>query len=481
MTNAYAYIKARYDVPVYQWWSGGKKGCVPGLNWPNIPADGWGIDEYHIEQPDTEMCFRGYTLLQKPSFQIIWAAPDMPSALWSEKTFWEQYSVCRKYDIPMAFFNWPGRNKTPYSGLWAWQSNASPKMRDVFENFCVRLAAAKDCDLPVPLCSPDWDQVPWPQKCLSFPINTPRQKIATYQETFEKERYLLFMADARITGFTNLGWDSSPLRLQPRASGSATACLDYLFAVPSNAAAVTIRAEGSLDGGTIACTLADIDGKPLVTSEMKDTMARCTYDLSKFPLTNFRVDVRLSGNARQAGLVPAELSNILVELRLIPPVNKSLENLLANPSFEELSRDELPSDWYKSLYGGTCDLELTQEKNYDGENAIKITDYGIPNSLGYRSTSFDVEEGELYYTDGFFFIVEGIAVLYLEFFNSTGNRIYATNQRCTKRNEWTAAVVSNRAPAGAVKGSINIVTDAGNRGMFYADDFAVYCLDRRFQ
>lgn len=37
----YDKLKAKYKVPVYQWYSPSGEGSVPGLNWPNLKADGW--------------------------------------------------------------------------------------------------------------------------------------------------------------------------------------------------------------------------------------------------------------------------------------------------------------------------------------------------------------------------------------------------------------------------------------------------------
>lgn len=55
LNRLYELIKAKHDVPIYQWYSPSSHGSIPGVTgWPNLKSDGWMADEYHLDQPDME-------------------------------------------------------------------------------------------------------------------------------------------------------------------------------------------------------------------------------------------------------------------------------------------------------------------------------------------------------------------------------------------------------------------------------------------
>ena len=125
LAATYEYLKKKYDVPLYQWYWPRQHGRDGGHELAEPPRRRVALDEYSIQQPVLEQAMRMYTVMRKPSFQIIWRRLTCRRFRWSDKTFWDQYAVCRKYNIPIAFFNWAGRDDSPHSDTWGWDANAS--------------------------------------------------------------------------------------------------------------------------------------------------------------------------------------------------------------------------------------------------------------------------------------------------------------------------------------------------------------------
>ncbi len=314
LNAAYDYIKRKYTVPAYQWYTPSETSSIPGLNYPNLKADGWMADEYFLKQPLIESALRGYAIHQKPVFQIMWALPEygiIPSA---EKTFWDQYAACRKYDVPVAFYFWVGVGKGPISEQ-GWDPTATPKMREIFEDLCIYGAGLAKRLPAVPMS--EWDFAPWGQKQIKLQIAEDRKPAVVgytvYNEAFAKERGLQFLADASISGFANLKWDSSPLQFKPRTAGPALTTMRYCFDNPRKIKSIVVTLTGKTQGATVDLTLADFRGQVLARSEMKDNSAVIKFDAAKYGDTRFVVSCLMKGDAKAAGQVLAELSSISVE------------------------------------------------------------------------------------------------------------------------------------------------------------------------
>lgn len=129
LKQLYAYAKSKYNVPVYQSYS--PYAHPPGFGWPNLPADGWMIDEYARGGASFEEFVRSYSIQQVPIVQIVWAAPLMRDFDWNkagDPAFDWQVAVGRKYNIPTSYFAWEGRGNT-----WGWSPEALPLTKSVFE------------------------------------------------------------------------------------------------------------------------------------------------------------------------------------------------------------------------------------------------------------------------------------------------------------------------------------------------------------
>lgn len=178
--------KKKHNVPVYQWYTPSETTSIPGLNYPNLKADGWMADEYFAKRPLMDVAMRGYTVLQKPVFQIMWALGDyniIPSA---EKTFWGQYEVCRKYNIPVAFYFWVAPGEGPISQSTKWDPTVTPLLRNIFEDYCIHGAHLAKRLPAVP--TSEWDIVPWEQKRIQLKSVAGHPSRVTYSESFEKPR-----------------------------------------------------------------------------------------------------------------------------------------------------------------------------------------------------------------------------------------------------------------------------------------------------
>jgi len=221
LEELYRYVKGKYDVPVWQWYS--PYAGVPGFGWPQLPADGWAIDEYARRGDTFEPFIRKYAVHQLPLFQIIWAAPLMKSFDWAnagDPAFDEQLAICRKYDVPCAYFCWEG-----HGNVWGWSPDAKPESKAVFQRVLDAVAAAKKT--PPNTFGVEWDRVP-PAPAMTMQVN--EDNTVSYEDPIEKAPR--FMDDATIRGFANLRWDGGPLELRPRRPGPCHAELTYHLTSP---------------------------------------------------------------------------------------------------------------------------------------------------------------------------------------------------------------------------------------------------------
>lgn len=314
LNAVYDYIKQHHKIDAYQWYTPSKEGSVPGLNYPNLESDGWMADEYWVEQPRMEEAMRAFVVQQKPMFQIIWASPDCAVAPWSEKTFWEQFKICRKYNIPVAFFCYSDRMEGPQGNKWSWDSRSSQKMKDVLQDYCVYTAMLAKRLPKVSL--EEWDFVPWGRNQIVLKQDKANPGKASYHETFSKLKDVSVWRDADITGFANLRWDSSPVQLRPRTIGDAEATLSYTFVNSRKINRINVRVDGATPRGKVDLQLRDFWGKPLAQTTLDAGAAVIALDVSNLGDQRFVVVCRLKGTSTQVGEVLAEISEISVVAEL---------------------------------------------------------------------------------------------------------------------------------------------------------------------
>ena len=330
----YDKLKAKYDVPVYQWYSPSSEGSVPGLNWPNLKADGWLADEYFLDQPFMERAMRGFTVLQKPIIQTIWAGGEKASVPFIPTRFWGQVDACQKYNIPTSFFTWYGA-----SYPWGFSEDAPASLKKTFET---SLQAATRAKSTIPPDHRAWDFVPWTIPTIKLAFASKDDRTASFHEEYVSPRGVRFANDADVKGFANLRWDSSPVELRPRQSGKAKASVSYALESPFDIAELRVKVDGftSLDrSGVLSLTVRDPGGSPIETANLTQPGTQTlTVPGGKLKGRRFTVVYEMSGTAESAGDVLAGVRSLDVTADLKLPADKAIElelDAVGNVAYEE--------------------------------------------------------------------------------------------------------------------------------------------------
>jgi len=336
LNRLYELIKAKHDVPIYQWYSPSSHGSIPGVTgWPNLKADGWLADEYHLDQPYMERAMRGYTIMQKPVFQIIWAGGGQQSVPYIPRRFGEQWEVCRKYNIPTSYFTWFGRP----GGWWGWQKQAPDSLKQTFDRV---LQYSMEAKLDPGPNKSSWDTVPWETPTIELAFTSPNDTSPSYNEDYTKDRTLRFVNDAVITGFADLRWDSTPVELRPRQAGPAESSVAYSFATAFPVSELRVHAPAFITPGTdaaVTLSVLNTEGNEIGTANLG---SQGSLDLvlpgNVLAGLNFQVVYTMSGTATTAGEVLAGVKSIEVEADVLLPEQQVLElavNDVGDVLFEE--------------------------------------------------------------------------------------------------------------------------------------------------
>jgi len=141
LSDLYYRVKKRWpNLQVYQWWTPMVAPDVHAKSgWVALPADGWVMDLYGLHAKEFETQVRKFLETDKPVVDIAWASPTWilyDGSGYTEVDWWdqagsavleEQLSVCKKFDIPVAFFvveNEIRKGKKVIRPMrWGWESN----------------------------------------------------------------------------------------------------------------------------------------------------------------------------------------------------------------------------------------------------------------------------------------------------------------------------------------------------------------------
>ena len=312
----YEKLKAKYDVPVYQWYSPSGEGSVPGLNWPNLKADGWLADEYHLDQPQMERAMRGYTVMQKPIIQTIWAGGKGASVPYIPTRFWGQVDVCRKYDIPTSYFTWYGA-----SYPWGFSKEAPASLKRTFET---ALQAAARSKIATVSNRREWDFVPWTIPTIPLSCPSPEVRTAGFREEYVASRGVRFVNEAEVRGFEHLRWDSSPVELRPRQAGPADARVSFSLESPFEMSELRVQADASVvadRSAVVSLRVVDDSGTVVQQTELAASgTLQLTIPGDKLCGRKFHVVYGLKGLAATAGEVLAGVKSLDVTADLqLPP------------------------------------------------------------------------------------------------------------------------------------------------------------------
>lgn len=322
LNTMYDYVKARYDVPVYQWYT--PAAWVPGFSeWPNLKADGWVSDEYFLAHPEIDQYFRGFAIQRKPLVHIVWASPAMPTSVpWNPDTFADQLAACKKYGIAPSFFTWAGPTPSgddPGGGRWGWIADSPAPTRAVFEEYVLPAVERNHLD-ESSFDRASWDEtvadVPW-TALQCDPDGRPQM---SYRDHFVQTSHVKFLNDATFSGFGDLKWDSSPLQLCPRQAGEAEARIAWRFDSPLPMQSLRISVPGEVvgDGGaSVALEVRDEAGRLLGEVELGDE-ATAVVELTRPAAQRFVVTATLAGTATADNEVVAQIDGIVIDATIAP-------------------------------------------------------------------------------------------------------------------------------------------------------------------
>ncbi len=374
LNELYSHIKQKYPkLRIFQWYTPGAD--VAGFGWPNLKADGWVIDEYFLDNPKFEYFVRGYVLKKLPLISIIWAGPDCKDVPYKERRFWSQYRICRKYNVPAAYFVWTGKGN-----IWGWSENPPTKTKQVFE-LCKYVAKlSKEC----PARCQDWDFVTYKPPVIALCCDTSGKPIASYREIFNKKSGVRFLKDAKISGFANLYWNSSPLKLYSLSKGRASSVLSYTFKSPFKLKALQISLKGRVKKelkGFIGISIFDIDENKIAQFSLTNGEINQIVPVGEIKDNKFVIKITLSGQASEAKQVPAEIDEFEVIGKVTLPKDKAIK----------LIPDALGNVEYSDDFGSLSIIHTAVIKNRK-ELIVRRSLFQLSGTKGYTNRAEIVQK-----------------------------------------------------------------------------------------
>jgi hypothetical protein len=173
LSGLYRALKQKYPQQnFYQWYRPRRLPAppIPGKEWPDLPADGWVIDQYALEGEKFEDYVGAIKSLGKAVHTVIWACPQwrvgdrkrsINTTWWDEKgwkVFYSQLAVASREDLPTTFFMFArsaaGQGTTP---LYKSEDKCDARFLQRFLSDTVPVVNAKTrLPLRVPEKRPPW-------------------------------------------------------------------------------------------------------------------------------------------------------------------------------------------------------------------------------------------------------------------------------------------------------------------------------------
>lgn len=368
LSRAYEVIKPRHDIPVYQWYSPSSAGSVPGLNWPNIPADGWVADEYHLDAPIMEQAMRGFVSLRKPVVMVSWGGGDDASVPYIPERLKHQVEMTRKYGVPHGYFTHNGTG-----GAWGWSDFASDELKARFE-WVKKISVEAESLGATDYAS--WDTPGWEAPVIDLAYSGVDDLTGRYVEKFEAERGVRFANESLTENFADLKWDSSPVMLCPRRAGEASAAFTYRF--DSTFAVQELRVEVDWvrsDARTVvAVSVLDEAGDELVQREVASRSAgtmRLRLPGKELGATRFDVKFEISGTADQPGVALGGVASINIEADVQTPDEKVVDLSNREPTSEDTASGE------KTYHENLASMSLYHTANISDAARVRESASGL--------------------------------------------------------------------------------------------------------
>jgi len=174
LSGLYQNLKQRYpSQSFYQWYRPRRLPTppIPGGEWPNLPADGWVIDQYALEGKDFVKYVHSIKALGKPVMLIVWACPQwkigdhtrsINTSWWNEKgwrIFYSQIAIASHEDLPTMFFMFAraSGDKQGTTPLYRSTDQCDAKFLDRFVADTIpAIKSGKRLPLEPPSQRPDW-------------------------------------------------------------------------------------------------------------------------------------------------------------------------------------------------------------------------------------------------------------------------------------------------------------------------------------
>ena len=285
LTELYRRVKAKYGIPVWQWWS--PRTAIPESGgW--IPADGWVIDPYMTVGHDFRQYLRKYVIAGKPVVVMPWASVMGGN---TDQTYFDgaptQLAAAVEFGLPVAFFWCKGT--TCYFGA---ERTAHETLMDrtnqrVWEYIRQVRALPKDFR---GLSSADVAEAP------PVELKADGAGLCSYDDDF---RLTKCIDDASMTGFRDLLMDGKGLHLRGFAGRRPKATLTYCFVTEKPVCYPRVQVEWSADatGAGAVKGMLSADGrhwKPLLATGAPGFLETAAEGAAVWqPSTRFWVRIRL--------------------------------------------------------------------------------------------------------------------------------------------------------------------------------------------
>ncbi len=116
--SVYHELKSKFpETNLFQWYSSSQTPNVPGKSWPNLPADGWIVNQYLMPSQAYQDYIAEMGKATPRLISVVWASPQwVPgmsdgqerSETWWNRTGWrvfyEQMAINLRYGVDTAFF-----------------------------------------------------------------------------------------------------------------------------------------------------------------------------------------------------------------------------------------------------------------------------------------------------------------------------------------------------------------------------------------
>jgi hypothetical protein len=320
LAELYRRVKAKYDVPVFQWWSPATATPSSG-GW--LPADGWVIDPYQMPKEPFRRFVRKYLITGLPLI-IMPEAATSGDAVWTPaqwQTNSDQLRVAVEFNVPVAFYwvygtgcHFGGNRGAPQTEIdrineWVWKyiQVARRLPKNYSGNKSADLADGRVIELG-------------PTEGGKF----------VYTDAFANEKCV---DDAAMTSFRNLVLDGQTLSARGFRGRRVNTSMTYHFAGEYDVRYPKVSLDTTTDkslNGNVELSLS-LDGKSwspatATSNEAAQTLTVATDDDSSYAnVKNFFVRITIKGAAGSDKQPCASIDNLRVEAPLIPPKDLAIE------------------------------------------------------------------------------------------------------------------------------------------------------------